>query len=178
MRATVELHAERGALGTTHEMIAQRAAVSLPTVYKYFPTRDALIPHCTAFALAGAPQLDEGAFADHTDVPSRVRALAQRVFAFHDYASPWLRWAARDAAELPALHAVLEAAARNREALLHAALAPGFSGPPPRRTLLLAAVLLDFPCWRILTASGFTTAEAAAAAGDAVIQIASNQPKE
>ena len=64
VRATAELHAEHGALGTTHEMIARRAGVSLPTAYKYFPTRNDLIPHCTGLVLSEAPvKLDESAFA-------------------------------------------------------------------------------------------------------------------
>ena len=37
--ATVALHAEKGVLGTAHAEIAQRAGVSIPTVYKHFPTR-------------------------------------------------------------------------------------------------------------------------------------------
>lgn len=178
VRATVELHAAHGALGTTHEMIAQRAGVSLPTVYKYFPTRNALIPHCVGSALAGAPPLDEGVFEGCGDVPSRVRALVQRIFDFYEYASPWLRWSARDAGELPALHAVVETAARHRESLVRAAIAPGFAGPPPQAAVLLAAIVLDFPSWRTLTAAGFTTATAAAAVSGALIRLVSNQSKE
>jgi len=121
VRATAELHAEYGALGTTHEMIARRAAVSLPTVYKYFPTRNDLMPHCTGLVLSGAPvALDEAVFAGKDDVPSRLRGLARRVFEFYEYAAPWLRWSARDAAELPALREVLDQVAEARAAPLRA----------------------------------------------------------
>ncbi len=169
VRATVELHAEHGALGTSHEMIAERAQVSLPTVYKYFPTRNDLIPHCTGLALAAAPpQLDAAALEAIPDAPARLRALARGTFAFYEYAAPWLRWSARDAGQLPALRAVLDEAARARLALIRTALAPAFDRSPPRRLVALAAVLLDFPAWQTLTEAGFTRSGAASAAGDAL----------
>jgi AcrR family transcriptional regulator len=179
VRATAELHAEHGALGTTHEMIARRAGVSLPTAYKYFPTRNDLIPHCTGLVLSEAPvKLDESAFAGKGDVPSRLRALARRAFEFYDYAAPWLRWSARDAAELPALRAMLDEAVQSRDALVRAALAPGFDRAPPRRLVVLSAVLLDFASWQALTGNGFTSTGAAATVGEALVSLYSVTRKE
>jgi AcrR family transcriptional regulator len=178
VRATVELHAEHGALGTTHEMIAHRATVSIPTVYKYFQTRNDLIPHCVGMALAEAPRLDASVFEGHPDMPSRLRALARRAFAFYEYASPWLRWSARDATELPALRTLHNEAARNREMLIRTGLAPGVLDAPAPALLALASVLLDFPSWQTLTAAGLATAEAANAIGNALVTLVSNQPKE
>jgi len=179
VRATAALHAEHGALGTTHEMIAQRAGVSLPTVYKYFPTRNDLIPHCTGLVMSEAPvQLDAAVFAAQDDVPSRLRALARRAFELHAYAAPWLRWSARDAAELPALRAMLDEAARGRAALVRRALAPGFHRAPPRRLVALASVLLDFASWQELTRSGLTSRGAAAAVGEALVSLYSAHQKE
>jgi len=40
---TAELHAEKGPLATSYADVAERAGVSLPTVYSYFPTQDALM---------------------------------------------------------------------------------------------------------------------------------------
>lgn len=179
VRATAELHAEHGALGTTHEMIARGAGVSLPTVYKYFPTRNDLIPHCTRLVWSESPvELDEGAFATKTDVPSRLRALARRVFEHHDYAAPWLRWSARDAAELPALRAVLDEAANDLAQLVRAALTPGFARTPPRRLVILSTLLLDFAAWRALTERGFSSHAAAAAVSEALVSLYSTARKE
>lgn len=180
VRAAAELHAERGALATTHEMIARRAGVSVPTVYKYFPTRNDVIPDCTGLVLGEAPvALDETVFADEaTDVPARLRALARRVFDLHEYAAPWLRWSARDAVELPALRALLDEAARGRAALLRAAVAPAHRGAPPRRFVALAGVLLDFPSWQALTAEGFTSRGAASVVGDALVSLHATFRKE
>lgn len=170
--AAAELHAEHGALGTSHEMIARRAGVSLPTVYKYFPSKDDLIPHCTGLVLGECPvRLDESVFAAAGDVPSRLRALARRVFEFHEYAAPWLRWSAHDATQLPALKAVVDEAARGRRTLIQGALAPGFQAAPPRRLVAIAAVLIDFASWQGLTQHGLTTRGGAAAVGDALVSL-------
>jgi AcrR family transcriptional regulator len=179
VRATVELHGRHGAVTTTHEMIARQAGVSLPTVYKYFPTRNDLIPHCTGLVLNESPvQLDESAFEGKSDVPSRLRALARRVFDFYDYAAPWLRWSARDAVELPALQAVLEAAVEARTSLLRKALTPDLDRTPPQGLMALAAVLLDFPSWQSLTASGYTSQAAAVVVGEALVSLCAVARKE
>ena len=172
VRATAELHAEHGGLGTTHRMIAERAGVSVPTVYKYFPTRNDLIPHCTGLVFSEAPvRLDGSALEGKTEVPERLRAVVRRAYELYDYAEPWLRWSARDAPELPALQAVLAQAAEGRAALVRAALAPGFSGRPPRRLVALASILIDYPAWRALLAAGYTTAGAIDATAEALITL-------
>lgn len=179
VRATAELHAEHGAMGTTHAMIAERAGVSLPTVYKYFPTRNDLIPHCTGLVFGESPvRLDASALDGHPEAPARLRAIARRAFALYDYAAPWLRWSARDATELPALRSVLEEVASGRLELVRAALAPGFEGTPPRRLVAVCAVLVDFPAWQSLTGAGYTSSGAAAVVGDALVSLYFNTVKE
>jgi len=176
--ATAELHAAHGVLGTTHAMIAERAGVSLPTVYKYFPTRNDLVPHCTGLVLGAAPPLDESVFEGLRGAPARLRALARAVFAFHEYAAPWLRWSARDAAELPALRSVLEQAAAGRAALVRGALAPARRARVSKRVKALAAVLLDFHAWQVLNAAGLSTQEASVIVGDALAKLHSNANKD
>src|SRR6185436_15372160 len=93
VEAAAALHATQGALATGHALIAERAGVSVPTVYKYFPTRNDLIPACTGLVAAGAPvTLDERIFDGLPRVPDRVRALARTLFRLHEYFAPWLRW--------------------------------------------------------------------------------------
>lgn len=179
VRATAELHAEHGGIGTTHRMIAARAGVSVPTVYKYFPTRDALIPHCTGLVFSEAPvQLDASVLDGKPEVSDRLRAVARKTFELYDYAAPWLRWSARDAVELPALRRVLEGVAEGRAGLVRAALAPGFTGAPPRRLVALGSVLLDFPAWQSLTEAGYTSAGAADAVADSLITLYSHHPSK
>jgi AcrR family transcriptional regulator len=160
-------------------MIAERAGVSLPTVYKYFPTRNDLVPHCTGLVFGEAPvRLDASALDGHSEVPARLRAIARRAFALYDYLAPWLRWSARDAVEIPALRSILEEVASGRVELVRAALAPGFQRTPPRRLVALCGVLLDFPAWQSLTAAGYTSTGAAGVVGDALVSLYSNTLKE
>jgi len=179
VRATVELHGQYGAVGTTHEMIARQAGVSLPTVYKYFPTRNDLIPHCTGLVQSESPvQLDETVFHGMKDVPSRLRALTRRVFELYDYAAPWLRWSARDSVELPALQRVLEAAAEARTGLLRVAAVPEGVHTPPRRFMALGVLLLDFTSWQSLADKGYSCRAASEMVGDALVSLYAAARKE
>lgn len=169
VRATAELHAEHGALGTSHAMIAERAGVSIPTVYKYFPTRDDLVPHCTGLVFSEAPvRLDETVFEGKETVEERLLALTVRTFDLYVYLEPWLRWCARDATELPSLRDLLGEIAAARAALVREALAPGFGGPPPAELVALGSALLDFPSWQQITGAGPTSARAASLVGESL----------
>src|SRR5262245_5914542 len=132
VEATVALHAQQGAVATSHAMIAKEAGVSLPTVYKYFPTRDHLIPACTGLVASRAPvALDGRVFDGLRQVEDRVRALAAAVFRLHEYFAPWLRWTESDAAAIPALRSYLDAGRKARLDLVRLALRPeGHRSPP------------------------------------------------
>ena len=176
VEATAGLHAEHGGLGTSHAMIARKAGVSIPTVYKYFPTRNDLIPACTGWVASRAPvALDEDLFRGLRRVPERVRALAGRVFRLHEYFAPWMRRSDADAAALPGLRAFLDGARKQRRTLVRQALGPGRA---PGTLVLLADVLLDFPSWRALTEGGTRTDRAAALAADAIVRLYSNSKEK
>ena len=170
--AAAGLHAKHGGLGTSHAMIAKRAGVSIPTVYKYFPTRDALIPACTGLVASRAPLvLDGRIFEGVRGVSDRVRTLARAIFRVHEYYAPWLRWSGTDAVALPALRDILEEGRKGRLELLRVAVgAPG--GRPPAESLVLVAhVLLEYPSWRTLTAAGNTSERAAVVVAAAILSL-------
>lgn len=170
--AAAALHAKRGAVGTTHAMIARDAGVSLPTVYKYFPRRNDLIPACTGLIAGRAPvALDGRIFDGRSDVPGRVRALARALFRLHEHFAPWLRWSDTDAAALPALRDFLERGRRGRRELLRRALTPPGSRPPADSLVLPAHVLLEYPSWKVLSAGGRSSDRAAALAADSVLKL-------
>src|SRR5579884_4264099 len=89
VKATVELHRERGILDTTHAMIAGRADVSVPTVYNHFPTRGDLVKACGAHIQAGAPAIDVPELLHGRSSYERARALVSRIFDLHAYYAPW-----------------------------------------------------------------------------------------
>lgn len=172
VEAAAALHASHGAAGTSHAMIAEQAGVSLPTVYKYFPTANDLIPACTGLVASRSPVVLDGRLFDGLGrVPARVKALASALYRAHEYFAPWLRWTESAAAGLPALRRFLDESRAARRHLVRVALqAPG--GRPPSKTLvLLAEALLDYPAWRTLTSGGLSTEHAAATAAGAVIHL-------
>lgn len=170
--AAAALHAQHGGRGTSHAMIARKAGVSIPTVYKYFPTPDHLIPACTGLVAGRAPvQLDDSLFRGLDGVPSRVRALAGALFQLHEYFAPWLRWSDGDAAVFPALRDFLKQAQERQVAIIRRALAPEGSKAPSETLVRFAVVLLGLPSWRTLTEGGQTSEQAAAAAAEALLAI-------
>src|SRR5437773_11629057 len=142
VEAAAALHAERGPSATTHSMIARRAGVSVPTVYKYFPTPNDIIPACTGHVFGRSPVvLDKHLFDGKRDVPSRLRALAEALYRLHEYLSPWRRWPA-DTEAFPALGEVHHRSRETRRRLVLEALRPGFRKEPPGDLVDLVDTLL------------------------------------
>lgn len=176
VEAAAALHAKHGGGGTSHAMIARKAGVSVPTVYKYFPTANDLIPACTGLIAGRAPiALDERLFEGLRGVPERVRTLARALFGLHEYFSPWLRWSHADAAEFPALREFLGHVQEHQLAMIRLALAPKGAKAPPETLVLLARILLDFPSWKTLTDAGPSSDQAAAAVADAILALHSSR---
>src|SRR5687768_18615373 len=86
VEATLALHSEKGAFGTSWQDIAHRADVSVGTVYKHFPSLDELVPACgeLVFAISRPPSL-EGAqriFAGTDSLRERLGCLISEFFDF------------------------------------------------------------------------------------------------
>jgi AcrR family transcriptional regulator len=90
--AAARLHAEKGALGTSWADIAQRAGVSLPTVYKHFPDFETLIPACTGHAAQLAPPVPVERILASGDLACAAQALAQACDQLNAYYEPWRAW--------------------------------------------------------------------------------------
>ena len=158
-------------------MIARKAGVSIPTVYKYFPTGNHLVPACTGLVAGRAPvRLDETLFQGLDGVPARVRALAGALFRLHEYFSPWLRWSDADAAAFPALRKYFSQVQEHQVAMIRRALTAGGSKGAPETVVRFARILLDFPSWRTLTEGGRPSEQAAEAAADAILAIYRSSP--
>ena len=108
VRATVDLHARHGPLGTSYGMIATRAQVSPQTVYNHFPTLDALLGACTSHVGSRAPPLGPETFQSGRTPAKRLELLATAVFTQHAFLAPWMRHAWYEAALIPELGAILD----------------------------------------------------------------------
>ncbi|MGJ7495401.1 TetR/AcrR family transcriptional regulator [Variovorax sp. RT4R15] len=90
--AAAQLHAAKGPLATSYADIAQRAGVSLPTVYSYFPTQAALMTACTGHVADRAPPLPVNAILAAPDLRAAATTLVAAVDALHAYVEPWATW--------------------------------------------------------------------------------------
>lgn len=128
--AALALLAE-GTDALTIPAIAARAAVSVPTVYRYFPTREELLAAIDAVLVASlGPAPDFGA---PDQLPAQVQALHLRFGAHVDRI--------RAAAHRPAFDEVRTAGRRVRDRALAQALAPVTAGLPTDDAHALVAVV-------------------------------------
>jgi AcrR family transcriptional regulator len=148
--STVELHAQKGALATTHAEIAEAAGVSVATVYKHFPSREALIPHCTGMVGEQAPQIDVQAILKTPQREEQLRLLVRALHRQYRYFHPWMRWAPRDVPALPVLAQFIEESSRQTENLVRAVLDHTAGAPVSDETFALAMVILDYHAWQRL----------------------------
>lgn len=174
VRATVDLHARHGALGTSYADIAERAQVAPQTVYNHFPTLGELLQGCTGHVLAQAPVVDAASFAAGRTPAQRLQLLAQAAYAQVEYLAPWLRLGWYEAQVVPELGAILGRGAAQLRDLV--AAAAGRSTPA---FLDAAQLLLSYPGWLAL-ARGRSRAAAARLAGDGLVALHKSlaSPKE
>lgn len=146
--ATAGLHAEKGVLATSYADVAERAGVSLPTVYKHYPDLDQLVRGCTGHVRGQAPAVPAEAILSCPSLAAAVERLVDTMLRLHAYYEPWVVW--REYERVPAL-AELAASTREHVTALCAAVLQRHEVTGDRREL--AAVwesLLDFELWHRL----------------------------
>ena len=153
VEATFQLHSERGIAETSMRDIAERAGVSVGTVYHHFPSYGDAIVACGAYVSEHVPAPTREIFKGAASREERVARLARALFDYYERV-PALDSVRRDVRLSAALAGFAREEARNRRELAVEAVAP--DGPAA-----LAAALLDFDTWRALKREGFDTAEAA-----------------
>jgi AcrR family transcriptional regulator len=156
VEATAHLHAERGIADTSMKDIAERAGVSVGTVYHHFPTYPDAIAACGAHTAEHAPAPTEAIFEGAQSRAERVTRLAGALFGYYGRV-PALGSVRRDRHLAESLEQFVEQEAGNRLAL--AARAIG-GRKRDRRTALVAA-LVDLDVYRALRRQGFNTSRAA-----------------
>jgi AcrR family transcriptional regulator len=178
VEAVYALHSEIGPARTSIKAIAERAGVERLTVYRHFAGEGEIFAACSAHFQAEIPPPDPAAWAVVTDPAARLRAA---LLAFYDYyrrGENMLANANRDAAELPALAAVLAPWGRFVEMVredLRAAWAVGDGS----RARLPAAIghALRFDTWRSLAhVEGLDDAAAANLMVDLARAAAAREP--
>jgi AcrR family transcriptional regulator len=148
LEATLALHSEKGIFGTSWQDIAQRADVSVGTVYKHFPSLDQLVPACgeLMYAITRPPSLEDAPqiFAGADSLEERLGRLVSELFDFYERGAPYIETDFQER-QLPAVQeweAYMRATTAGlvREALV--------SADPDERTVQAVSALLDFSTFK------------------------------
>ena len=146
--AAAELHAAKGAIATSYADIAERAGVSLPTVYSHFPSQDELLGACTGHVAARAPRLPVDEILGAPDLRSAAERLVGGADRLNAYFEPWRAW--HEQRLIPFL-AELGEGMRKRQTALIAELLSRHLGPGEHRELAAAwEALVHFDLWHRL----------------------------
>lgn len=159
LEATLALHSQKGIFGTSWKDIAQRADVSLATVYNHFPSLDELVPACgeLMYAIAQPPSLDDAdaIFTGADTLEERVARLLKTLFDFYERGEPYL--------EVDHQERTLEAVQEWEtylesliDGLTRIALKPI---KPNKRTVEAVGALLDVPVFLSFRRRGMSRAE-------------------
>lgn len=169
LEATLELHTARGIFGTSWKEIAERADVSVGTVYRYFPTLAELVPACgeLLFERLRPPSPDDAADAMRgaTDTATRLERAARALFAFYERAGAHIDSDPRER-ELPEVRAWEEYLRATVTAFVREAVR---GHRVDARSLQLASAFLDFRAYSALRTRGVSAARAARAVARTIV---------
>jgi AcrR family transcriptional regulator len=159
VQATFDLHGEQGIADTTMKQIAERAGVSIGTVYHHFPTDPDAIAACGAHTAVHVPAPTAAIFEGAASRRARIERLFGAFFAYYERL-PALASVRRD----QHLAAPLREYAAHEAALRRDLAARAIGAPAKDARVTLAAALVDFDVHSALTRQGYSTREAAAKA--------------
>jgi AcrR family transcriptional regulator len=159
LESTLALHSQKGIFGTSWKDIAQKADVSLATVYNYFPSLDELVPACgdLMYAIAQPPSLNDAnaIFSDASSLDERVARLVKTLFDFYERGEAYLNVDSQERT----LQSVQEWEAYLKsllEGLTRIALKPI---KPNKHTVETVAALLDVPVFLSFRRKGMSRSE-------------------
>jgi AcrR family transcriptional regulator len=162
--STVELHEQLGPAHTTISAIAERAGVRRSTVYRHFPTEEALFTACSSHWRAANPPPDPAAWTAIRDPAERTRTALGELYAFYGRTNAMYTSLLRDEPLVPIVqrhlnrfHGYLDGVA---EGLF---VGRGLRGRAARATRAALGHAVAFPTWRSLTQEeGLNDADAVA----------------
>lgn len=160
VEATLDLHSEKGMFDTSWKDIAERADVSVATVYNHFPSLDELVPACGALIMATTdpPSLEDAPriFGGARSLEERLGRLVSELFDFYERGESYLEVGAKER-QLPAVQEWEAGMRATREGLVREASRPV---QPDERTVRAVSALLDFPVFKSFRRHGVTKVEA------------------
>jgi AcrR family transcriptional regulator len=171
VEATQTLHAEQGIYATSMTQIAERAGVSVGTVYHHFPTYQDAVSACGRRTAEMVPFPTAEVLDGVAATPDRVRNLAREIFEFYQRL-PTFERVRSERWGMPPIQAYVAQEERNRIALMREALR---SFDP--RLVSACAALLDVAVYSALIRAGMTPTEAAEEASAFILaRLAADPP--
>lgn len=156
--ATYELHSQKGVVATSIQDIAERADVSVRTVYNHYPTIEDLVAGCGEKVLAVLAPPTPETFAGIDTLQGRMRRLVEALFAMYERGPAMIEVARCEQSEVEPLRAFAAHMDETHLELVAAALRPLRNSV---RTARAVAGLTDFYTWQALTKQGLTTRQTA-----------------
>jgi len=147
--ATFEVHGEKGIADTTFSDIAERADVSLATVYRHFPTYDVIVEACGELTRSILPPLDPAVFDAVGDLRSRLRLLADSIGERLEFLGDW-EWIRNDARKVAPIRQFIAEFHDETSTFTRAAL--GEYGDD--NTVAVVVALIDAAVYRLLREGG------------------------
>ena len=99
--ATMRLHERVGPRATTVSAVAEEANVTRLTVYRHFPTDEALVIACSAHWRELHPRPDPAAWAQIRDPVARLRTALSETYRWAATAAPMMTMIHRDVDVMP-----------------------------------------------------------------------------
>jgi len=162
--STVALHEEVGPARTSISAIAERAGVRRSTVYRHFPTEEALFAACSSHWRAANPPPDPRSWAAIPDPAERTRTALSDLYGFYARTQAMYASLLRDEPHVPVVQRLLRhfyGYLEGVEATL--VTGRGLRGAAARRTRAAIGHAVAFPTWLSLTdEQGLDDDEAAA----------------
>jgi AcrR family transcriptional regulator len=159
VRATMQVHDEKGVAPATFAEIAERAGVGQATVSRHFPTLGDLVQACGAHVWAEmqppVPDAAASVFEGAAKPEARLTRLVEELNAFYERGAHRLALAARDRELVPELDQFLMMVDAGVEALVREAL----TGRGSDREVPIGMSIMSFPVWSALRKAGLPAAE-------------------
>ena len=150
--SAVALHEEVGPARTTISAVAERAGVRRSTVYRHFPTEEALFAACSSHWRAEHPPPDIGAWAALQSPTGRTELALGELYAFYARTRAMYESLLRDEPLVPIVERLLgdfHGYLRATQDVLMAGR--GLRGRAARRTRAAIGHAVAFATWRSLT---------------------------
>jgi AcrR family transcriptional regulator len=149
--SAVALHEELGPARTTISGVADRAGVRRSTVYRHFPTEEALFAACSSHWRAENPPPDIGAWAAIESPGERAEVALHELYTFYARTQPMYDSLLRDERLVPIVERLLGDFYGFLQAIQDVLMAGrGLRGRAARRTRAAIGHAVAFPTWRSL----------------------------